>query len=544
MTATTMEHPAPPTTRTDHTARPERNKPPLLQAARAGSAIGFSTIAALLIGFVLQLTIAYRFGAGGDTDAFFMAQGMSELLAKILLGGSLTSVFLPIFVEHLTHGQPERAWKLANHLLHLSAAVSFAVLLLMGFFTDTLVTFMAPGFSAATHATTVLLLRVLLPSFFFVLLTDLGMAILHSFRVFGIPAFSRLLIPLTALMFLLAAGQRYGIVILAIGTLAGATIQIVLIARALSRAGFVYQPLLSIRDPDVRRVLLLVFPFAFSVLAAQAAGVVYRILVSHLPEGSLSALKFGEKITQMTNALFLGSITTIAFPAFSRAVAIQSWEDTRTTMRQAVRLMLFFGIPLTVGIILLRVPLVRLLYERGSFTPEDTQATAAVAAILFLGLIANGLSSLLGHLALALKVTRVSVAVTIATHVVTIGLFAFLAPRFGIRGLALGSAISPYILAGLYVIALRKKSAHLWHVFADASLLKFIVSGAALAAGVQLGRRLGTLAPTPVMSDMITLAAGGALGSAAYAAASWALGIPEVRSVREVLYYTAHRRRS
>ena len=514
--------------------------PPLFRAARAGSAIGLATIGALIIGFALQLTIAYRFGAGGATDAFFMAQGTSELLTKILLGGSLTSVFLPMFVEHLTQGRPERAWKLANHLFHLAGMGFLLVLGLLALFTHEVVSVIAPGFPPDIRTTTVLLLRIMLPGFFFLLLTDLAIAILHSFRVFGIPALARLVTPLLSLLLVLTAGARYGIVVLAVGTLLGATIQILLMVRALVRSGFVYEPALSLRDPDVRQVMRLVAPFALSVLAAQGAGVVYRILVSHFPEGSLSALKFGEKIVQVSNTLFLGSITTVAFPAFSRAVAKHVWEETRTTMRQALRLMLFFGTPLTVGIILLREPLVRLLYERGSFTAEDTSATASVLALFLVGFVANGVGSLLGHLALALKATRISVAVTIIAQAVSVILFLLLAPRMGIRGLALASAITPYILAALYVLFLTRHLTNLWTVFRDLHLVRFAVAGLALAVGVGSGQRLGGLMSGGTPPDVLILLVSTVLGALAYGAAVWMLRIPEIRVVREIVYYALH----
>jgi len=393
--------------------------PPFFKAARAGSAIGISTIAALLAGFLLQLAIAYKFGASGSTDAYFMAQGTSELLAKILLGGSITSVFLPIFVEYLTGGQQDRAWKLANNLFNVSAIIFTVALIVLELFINPIVSFIAPGFSAETHHVTVEILRIMLPAFFFTMLLDLGAAMLNSLRVFGLPAAARLISPLLSFFLVVFLSDRYGIIVLAFGALIGGLLQLTLILWALYREGVPYRPTLSFTDPDLIRVLVLVSPFILSILAAQGAGIIYRILVSHFPEGSLSALKFGDKIAQMTNSLFLANIVVVSFPAFSRAVATGLESEIVKTTKQAFRIMVFFGIPLTIGIVLLRTNVIRLLYERGSFSAIDTGMTSAVLGILLLGLLANGLSSLLGHLALAMKVTRVSVIVTIITQILT-----------------------------------------------------------------------------------------------------------------------------
>lgn len=526
------------------TTEPAIKPPPLFKAARAGSAIGVSTIVALLSGFLLQLAIAYKFGASGSTDAYFMAQGTSELLAKILLGGSITSVFLPIFVEYLTGGQQNRAWKLANNLFNVSAIIFTIALIILEIFINPIVSFIAPGFSPETHHVTVEILRVMLPAFFFTMLLDLGAAMLNSLHVFGLPAAARLISPLLSFFLVIFLSGRYGIIVLAFGALIGGLLQLSLILYALYREGVPYRPTLSFTDPDLIRVLILVSPFILSILAAQGAGIIYRILVSHFPEGSLSALKFGDKIAQMTNSLFLANIVVVSFPAFSRAVATGLESEIVKTTKQAFRIMVFFGIPLTIGIVLLRTNVIRLLYERGSFTAVDTGMTSAVLGILLLGLLANGLSSLLGHLALAMKVTRVSVTVTIITQILTSILFYLLAPQLGVKGLALGSAISPFILTSLYAIWLSRRVPHLWTIFTDLSLFKIIISGVALFAGTYFGRQIfGNLAHG-ITNDVVTIIGSAFFGLSAYLVAAYALRVPEFSMIKEIMYYAIRRKKA
>ncbi len=526
------------------TTEQKKSPPPLFKAARAGSAIGLSTFAALIAGFLLQLSIAYKFGAGSGTDAYFMAQGTSELLAKILLGGSITSVFLPIFVEYLQGNQQERAWRLGNNLFHVSALAFVIVLTVLEIFTDQIVYFIAPGFSTETHVITVFLLRLMLPAFFFTMLMDLAASILNSLHVFGVPAFCRLVSPLISFVLVITLANRFGIYTLGFGTLIGGTIQLAIVLYALKGVGFKYRPILSLTDPDLRRVFVLVSPFILSILAAQAAGVVYRIIVSHFPEGSLSAIKFGDKLSQMTNSLFLTNIVTVSFPAFSRAVASGIQEEIVKTTKQAFRIMIFFGIPLTIGIILLRTNVVRVLYQRGSFTAEDAGMTSAVLGILLFGLLANGLSSLLGHLALAMKVTRVSVIVTIATQILSIGLFAFLGPRFGIKGLAMGSAISPFILVTLYAIALTKRIPTLWKIFADLSLIKIFICGVTLFVGSYAARQVTTEYFPGLFGDLFTIACTALLGLTAYLATAFTLRVPELNTMKEIMYYAIKKKTS
>jgi len=515
----------------------EKKIPPLFRAAKASSAIWTSTVFALIAGFLLQLTIAYKFGQSGSTDAYFMAQGVSDLIAKILLGGSITSVFLPVFVEYLTKNEEERAWKLANNLFHVSAVIFALILVVMEIFTDKIVWFIAPGFSPAVHVTTVTILRIMLPAFFFTMLTDLAIAVLNSLRVFGLPAASRLITPLLSFILVLFLADKYGIVILGLGMLLGGSLQLALVILVLARSGFKYRPMLSFTDQDLIRVLTLVAPFILSILFSQAAGVAYRMVASHFPEGSLSALKFGDKISQLTNALFLTNIVTVAFPAFSRAVANASETEIINKLKQGFRIMVYFGIPITLGIVLLRQPFIAVLYQRGSFTHEDTLATSTVLGIIIVSMLANGISNLLGHLALAMKVTKVSVQVTILTQIVTTILFIILGPRYGIKGLAMGSAISPFVLTFLYTAFLSKKLPHVWKIFMDKFLIKVAISGLALYATVIFMRQL----PYPWhgnLHNLILIFTCTITGLAVYIVASFALAIPEVHTIKDILYYS------
>lgn len=518
--------------------------PPLFRAARAGSAIGASTVMALIAGFLLQLSIAYKFGAGGSTDAYFMAQGTSELLAKILLGGSITSVFLPIFVEYLTGGQQERAWHLANNLFNVSALIFVFLLIVFEFFAGPIVAFIAPGFSPEIHNLTVLMLRIMLPAFFFTMLLELGSAMLNSLRIFGIPALARLIAPLLTFILVVSFADKAGVLILGIGYLAGGALQLALVLWALKRENVPYRFTMSFADPDLIRVLKLVSPFILSIFAAQFAGIVYRIMVSHFEPGSLSAIKFGDKISQMTNSLFLANIVVVSFPAFSRAVASKMESEIIKTAKQALRMMVYFGIPLTIGIILLRSNVIRVLYERGSFTPEDTEATSAVLGILLFGLLANSLSSLLGHLALALKVTKVSVTVTIITQIITSALFYLLAPQYGIKGLAMGSAISPFILTTLYAIALSKKLPHLWTIFTDLYFVKILFCGVALFAGAYAGRNFFSQFSHGLTNDIFTIIGTAISGVVLYLLSSYFLRVPELHAIKDVVYYAIKKKKS
>lgn len=508
---------------------------PLLRAAKSGTAVGVAQIGAYLLGFFLSVAIAAKFGAAHLTDAYFMASSTAELLSKLFLGGALTAVLLPLFVQRVTDGDPARAWRLFSTLFTL-ALIGFALIGgLLELLADPLIRFLAPGFADATQTLSVNLLRVVLPAYVFTFLSELATVPLHAHRRFGIPATTRLIVPALMLLLLLAFAGVIGIYTLALGTLIGTGLQLAALLASLRRSGYRFRFTLGLANPDLRHTIALALPFVFATLATYGAGVVYRILVSQGAEGSFASLKFGEKIFQMANFLFIGTIAQVSFPIFATAVSSRSWDIVRDRLRTAIRLVTFVGIPLTVGLILLREPLVRAVFQRGAFTAEATAMTATFVPLYVIGLVGNGISSLLGHLTLALQKTRVAVAVSVALQAILASLFVLLVPRIGVAGIALASGLGPFVLTGLYLIALRREVPKLGRMLADPLFPKLALAGAACATlvGLTTARAEALLSPS-LLRDISTLVAGGTAGLAGFLGVAWLLKVREVTMVRDL----------
>ncbi len=442
----------------------------------AGNAgiIGITAILGAGIGFILQLLIAYYFGAGNQTDAFFMAQSTSEMLAKILMGGSITAVFIPLFVKSLATQKRDDAWHLAFNIINIMSVAYVALLGCIWVFAEPFIHFIAPGFTGETYTLTVSLLRLLLPSFLFLFLVEFATSILNSFKIFALPASLRIVAPTVSILSILLFVHAWGIHALAIGVVLGSFVQICILAVGLRKAGMQYRFILDTKDPAIRSLVHLVYPFIFSILMTQGAGIVYRILVSDLPEGSLSALKFAEKITQLLTIVFLNSVTTVMYPLLSEKAGLHDHAGMRSTIGSAMRLVVFVTLPIILAVAILREPIITFIYQRGSFTESDTAATSIALLYLVLGLTTTGMSSILGHAVLALQKTKTAVAITIASQVVAISLFYFLVPNMGMAGLALASSLVPLSSAALYFFYLKKYIPSLGTIFTHTTYIKTI----------------------------------------------------------------------
>lgn len=491
--------------------------------------IGLLALAGAFVGFILQLLVAYFFGASAHTDAYFMALSTSELLGKLLLGGSITAVFLPLFIDRLVQQEREQAWRLALNLFHILTALLAVVLLGLAFFTSAFVAFVAPGFDASTQTLTVTLIRFMLPAFLLYFLIDMATAMLQALRQFSIPAMLRLVAPLASIICVVGLARTYGIYALAVGTLLSAAVQLGLLAWGLHREGFRYYFVLTPSDPAVRRIFHLVYPFLFSVLATQSAGIVYRILVSDLSVGSLSALKYAEKITQLLTIIFLNSVTTVIYPLLSEKASRQDLAGVRDTVSSALRLTTFLTVPIIVGVVGLRESLIALIYLRGSFTVQDALLTSSALLFLIVGLTTNAASSVLGHATLALQKSRAAVAVTVISQSVAVILFILLVPRLEVAGLALASSLVPLSSALLYYLYLSRYLTDLQRIFYHTTFLKIAVLAVGLGLTLWGWRALevATLSSHPGVV-FLSLLGGTLLGGAVYFGGAYLWRVPEV----------------
>ncbi len=500
----------------------------------AGNAgiIGVTALLGAGIGFILQLLVAYYFGAGNQTDAFFMAQSTSEMLAKILMGGSITAVFIPMFVKSLATQKREDAWRLAFNIINIMSVAYVLLLLCIWVFAEPFIHFIAPGFTGETYTLTVSLLRLLLPSFLFLFLVEFATSILNSFKVFALPASLRIVAPTVSILSILLFVHTRGIHALAIGVVLGSLIQLCILVFGLRKAGMRYRFVMDTKDPAIRSLIQLVYPFIFSIFVTQGAGIVYRILVSDLPEGSLSALKFAEKITQLLTIVFLNSVTTVMYPLLSEKAGLHDYAGMRSTIASAMRLVVFVTLPIILAVAILREPIITFIYQRGSFTQSDTVATSIALLYLVLGLTTTGISSILGHAVLALQKTKTktAVAITIASQVVAISLFTILVPYMGMAGLALASSLVPISSAILYFIYLRKHVDHIGSIFAHTMYIKTALLAAASSGIIWIAIR------SMPSSTPLNIFVPAAVGALFYLVCAHMWHIEEMREILNIVY--------
>jgi putative peptidoglycan lipid II flippase len=302
----------------------------------------------------------------------------------------------------------------------------------------------------------------MLPALTFIALAAAFMGMLNSLHHYFIPALSPAMfnvvtiICVFALVPIMPALGLEPIVAIAIGTLLGGVAQLALQWPTLRKEGFAYRPQVDWRDEGLRRILVLMGPGTAGLAATQVNVFVNTLLATSAGESSVSWLNYAFRLMYLPIGLFGVSIATATLPAIARQHTIEDRQAVRLTIADGLSLMLMLNVPATVGLVVLAVPIIRAIYERGEFTSGDTMATAAALQFYAIGLLAYSVVRIVSPVFYALGRNRTPVIVSIVTVLVNAGLTIMLVGLLGYRGLALGTSIAALFNAVMLLTLLRR----------------------------------------------------------------------------------------
>jgi putative peptidoglycan lipid II flippase len=440
----------------DHRTMEEKEK-----IARAAGVVGAATLLSRVFGFIRDMVVAQLFGAGNATDAFFVAFRIPNLLRRLVGEGALTASFIPIYSEYLIqHSQEE-----SNRFVQISftlLTISLSAITLLGIaFSPWIVKAIAYGFSANPEkfGLTVLLNRLMFPYIFFISLVALSMGVLNSLRHFSAPAFSPVILNLSIIACALL-GFPYldePILSLALGVLIGGMGQLLFQIPFLYRKGIVIRWRVDWSHPGVRRVLILMGPSVLGLAVSQLNVLVNTLLASYLPQGSVSYLYYADRLLEFPMGIFAIAIATAVLPSLSDHAARKDWSALRDTMVFALRLTFFLILPAMAGLIILRNPIIQILFQRGAFDAHSTTMTAQALFFYALGLIAFAGIRIVVPAFYALQDTKTPVKIAGWALLANLGFGILLMSPLKHGGLALAVSLSAGLNFILLMIFLRKK---------------------------------------------------------------------------------------
>jgi putative peptidoglycan lipid II flippase len=532
--------------------------------ARHAGVVGAGVLASRVLGVVREQAFAVFFGAGRELDAFITAFRIPNLLRDLFAEGALSAAFVTTFTRRLERDGEAAAWRLANLVVNTLAVVVGLLTVVGIWLAPALVEVIAPGFAGIPGkvALTVELTRIMYPFLLLVALAAVAMGVLNTRGVFGVPALASAFFNLGSIVGGLACAAwiapdyMHGIVTalrggtptppdptraaramvgMAVGTLVGGGLQLLVQMPSLRRVGFRYRPLFALRDPGLHEVLRLMGPATIGAAAVQVNVLVNNNFASYLGNGPVSWLNVAFRFMQLPIGLFGVAIGTVALPVVSRHSARGDTAGFAATVGHALELTALLCFPAAAGLALLGVPVVGLIYEHGRFGPADTAAAAQALAGYAVGL--GGYASIkvlapafyaLGDAATPM---RVSVASIVTNYVLNWAFVRVLG--FGHVGLALATSSVAFGNAAFLFVLLRRRVGPLG-AGTGTTLIRIAAATALMAGVVWVGDAAVApyLPPAGVLRHAARLAAGGSLGVVAFWAACQLVGVPLASRLR------------
>ena len=488
-----------------------------------------------VVGLARYVLVANAFGTSPEMEAFTAANRVSETLFNLVAGGALGSAFIPTFAGLLSQEKREEAWKLASSIGNLVLLVLSAISLLAAIFAPQVVRYiLAPGFAGdpVKEALTISLTRWMLPSAVIFGLSGLVMGILNSNQVFLIPALAPSMYALGMIFGVLVLSPTFGIYGLAMGVLIGSSLHLLLQLPTLFRQRGRYFPILGLYLPAVREVARLMGPRLVGVAVVQLNFWVNIALASNQPEGSVNGLLYAYTLWLMPQAIIAQSIAIAALPTFSVQFGRGRLEEMRDSLAASLRGVLLLAVPASVGLMILRKPLVATIYQRGEFTAYSTELVAWALLWYAAGLVGHSVVEIVSRAFYALHDTKTPVfvgAAAMTLNLVFSVLFSYLFTLLGWMphgGLALANSLATALeMAGLLFLMRRRL---------NGLAGRKILTGAAqavLAVGFMAAGLWAILSQSAGQPVWMVAGAGVVVGGFLYGLAVLAMGVPEVRGL-------------
>ncbi len=470
------------------------------QIARAAGTVMAAFIFSNLVGLLAKTLTARVFGTGIESNAFFAANRFSEILFNLVAGGALGSAFIPVFTGLLANEQREKAWKLASGIANLVSLVLVILSALTIIFARQVVRYiLAPGFEGEVVLLTAQLLRVQVLSSFVFGLSGLLMGVLNSHQRFLLPALAPAMYQIGWIIGILLLSPTLGVFGLAWGVVIGSVLHLLVqIPWLLRLPGRAYWLSLGLSMPEVREVGRLMAPRLLGVAVVQLNFLINTLLASYQTAGSITAISLAFPLMIMPEAAIAQSIAIAALPTFAAQVARKQMGEMRASLSAALRVTLLLALPAMIGLILLREPIVALLYEGNEFSSESTRMVSWALLWYAAGLAGHGLVEVTSRSFYALHDTRTPVMVGVGAmtlNLVFSFVFTALFARLGWMphgGLALANSAATLLESILLMALLRKRLNGLEERRILIALVKAVVAGGVMGALVWLlGSALG-----------------------------------------------------
>lgn len=421
------------------------------------SVITLISLFSKFLGMLREVGIANKFGVGSLTDAFYVALVIPTLLFTSV-GVAFQNLFMAEFSTYKEHYQNKKAqYHFINKMVSILLVTSFVLFLLSFLFTKGIVRVVAPGFTeVAKFNLTVTLTRIILPTMIIIPIYQIKASVLRIYDKYISVQLIDLFFNICQLIYLYVFAERFGIIGLTITILIAYLLQLVTVDIILFRKGYRYTFILDVKDKYLKNIFILFIPTLISFGVMQINELVNKIIASNLEDGSIAALNYGLMVRNLVYNIITLSLLTVIYP---KMLGYKSKNDEETFNQLVVKttiILTLILLPLSVLMLVFAEPIIRVIFERGKFTPADTLITSKVLFYYTFGILAFSLKDYFVRVAYAYKNTKLPLYITIIGSFLNIILSIILKRYLGVYGIALSLSLSELVSLVVFIIFIMK----------------------------------------------------------------------------------------
>ena len=448
---------------------------------RAAGVVSIAVMVSRILGLARETAIGYYFSSKVSADAFYLAFRIPNFLRDMFGEGILSKAFITTFIATEAEDGEEAAWNLANRIFNLIFLALIGITVLGIAFAPVIVDVLARdnfdnsrdwgtqplqhfGFDSKIELA-IYLTQLMFPYLLFVSFAAIAMGLLNSKGRFGIPACASAFFNVSSIA--IGIGGYYvcplfdihPVTGMAFGVIVGGILQFLIQVPSMSRVGFRYRPMLSLRDPRVLQVLHLIGPAVLGVAAVQVNLLTNTFFITS-DSGWLTWISRAYRVMHLPIGIFGVAISTVALPQLARLATAGETENFRNAISYALRLMLVLTIPAAIGLMALSEPICRLLYEWGMTVEEDTIGTAGILFIYAFGLCGFSTLKIVTDGFYAYKDIRAPVVVSICVVTLNICLnYLFIFRGFFLdpRAVVFSTVLTVTLNCAILLLLLRRK---------------------------------------------------------------------------------------
>ncbi|MBQ6823620.1 MAG: murein biosynthesis integral membrane protein MurJ [Clostridia bacterium] len=495
----------------------------------------FAVLLSKVLGMVRNMLLASAYGAGAMTDAFNAATSLPLNLFDITLSAAIVSAFVPVFNEKLTNTTKEETERFGSNFLNIIALIA-AVLSGVGMlFPKAALKLVAGGLSEEALVYALPLTRIIMPVVCIAAMVYVFIGILQSYGEFTGPAMVSLVSNVAMVFYFLVLNRRFGIYGLGVAFTAGWLFQLLFLLPFLIKKKFHYSFYLNFRSPDIRRVLVLTLPLFVAALAQPINQLITTNISSGVGEGILSSVQYAYQAYFIVSGIFSYCLSNLFFPEMSRCFARNDIEAAKGICSSMLGSISAIVLPIMAFMIGNSNAIVRLLYQRGSFTAEDTRRVGALLCIYCFAMLFYSYQEILNKYFYSMQRVKLPVVTAFIGIAVNLTVALIGVRKLGVYGLALGTVTAAVVMAVLLLCFTAKATPGVLNRALLFGIGRDIIGGMALFITARELRIIIESAVGGTLGTLLGLSSGLLAGLVVYLLILWLVGSKELRALLEMV---------